>query len=74
MFVQRMAKAGSVVFNLGSSAVAVTAVRWLSLVTLAIVAIWLMMIFMASRGFRHLTEPARTEGEPPVLGEEREAA
>lgn len=70
MFVQRMAKAGSVVFNLGSSAVAVTAVRWLSLVTLAIIGIWLMMIFVASRGFRHLTERA----EPPALEEEREAA
>ncbi len=74
MFVQRMAKAGSVMFNLGSAAVAITAVRWLSLVTLAIIAIWLTMIFAASRGFRRLTEPAGTGGGPPVLGEEREAA
>jgi AAA family ATP:ADP antiporter len=74
MFVQRMAKCGSVAFNLGSAAVAVTAVRWLSLVTLAIVAIWLAAVYAASRGFRRLTEPARRSGEPPALGEESEAA
>ncbi len=74
MFVQRTAKAGSVVFNLGSAAVAVTAVRWLSLVTLSIVAIWLSMIYLASRGFHQMTESADTAGEPPVLGEESEAA
>ncbi len=77
MFVQRMAKGASVVFNLASAAIAVTAVRWLSLVTLAIVAIWLTMVFAASRGFREMTEPGDpgdTTSKPPVLGEESEAA
>ncbi|MGE5568777.1 MAG: NTP/NDP exchange transporter [Rhodospirillales bacterium] len=74
MFVQRMAKSGSVVFNLGLSAVAVTAVRWLSLVTLAIVAIWLIMIFAASRGFRRLTERTAKRDGSPVWEEGSEAA
>jgi AAA family ATP:ADP antiporter len=74
MFVQRIAKGASVVFNLASAAIAVTAVRWLSLVTLAILAIWLTMIYAASRGFREMTEPGDTAGKPPELGEESEAA
>lgn len=74
MFVQRMAKGASVVFNLALAAIAVTAVRWLSLVTLAIVAIWFTMVFAASRGFREMTESRDTTSKPPVLGEESEAA
>jgi AAA family ATP:ADP antiporter len=73
MFVQRSAKAGSVLFNLGSAAIAITAVRWLSLLTLSIIAIWLVMVYVATWGFRQMTESAGTP-ERPVLGEEREAA
>ena len=58
MFVQRFAKAVAVVVSLGITAVFqdFSSVRWLSLFTIAVIALWLVAARYAGRRFREMTE------------------
>jgi AAA family ATP:ADP antiporter len=58
MFVQRFAKAVAVVVSLGITAVFqdFSSVRWLSLFTVAVIALWLVAARYAGRRFRAMTE------------------
>jgi AAA family ATP:ADP antiporter len=56
MFVQRFGKMLSVFLNLVLVATVVEEVRWLSLITLAMSAIWLMSVRYVSKTYRRMTE------------------
>jgi AAA family ATP:ADP antiporter len=66
MFVQRAAKVLAVVLNLAYAALVAEGVRWLSLILLAIVAYWFVLVFAVSRGFR--IRAARTERPADIQG------
>ena len=61
MFVQRAAKVLAVVLNLALSVVVVVHVRWLSLVTLGVVAAWIAVVLYMGREFRRRAEQAPAE-------------
>lgn len=52
MFVQRLAKVFSVVLNLIFSVAFVSGIRWLSVVSFAMLLVWFTLIRFVSRGFR----------------------
>ena len=58
MFVQRFAKAVAVAFSLGITMTFgdFSSLRWLSLVTIAVVALWIYAAVYAGRRFKELTE------------------
>lgn len=56
MFVQRLAKVVSVLLNLVFSVAFVSGVRWLSLVTLAMLAGWFVLVRYLGRGFKKAEE------------------
>lgn len=68
MFVQRAAKALAVGVSLGMGALFAdfAAVRWLSLVSLALVAVWVMAARRAGRRFKELEGEARPAGRSPA--------
>jgi hypothetical protein len=55
-----------VVLNLAYAALVAEGVRWLSLILLAIVAYWFVLVFAVSRGFR--IRAARTERPADIQG------
>jgi len=58
MFVQRFAKALAVVISLGITMTFgdYSSIRWLSLVTIVVVALWIYAAVYAGRRFKELTE------------------